>query len=387
MAGLIAGRFAGISGGVILAVALGLVAILWVVWVDPLSTPRRTNAFAHSAGGALAGWGIATTLLRRGVPGWAVGAALAGVLALTVGWEFAEFLGDRALDTALVPSRLRLRLRHLLRLLRRRRRDRRGADPHRPALEPRRSGWTSLPGMSDLEGRVIAIAGAGRRPRPGRRPPARRRRRHPRPDRRRLRTASTRSSADLGLADRPRRRPRRRPARRRRRGRLVQPTSSSASARSTASSIWSAAGRAASRSRPPRSPTTSGSTTCSCAPVQHATRAFHDALAASRARPLRARLLLPGAGARRHQRLLRARPRPPPRPGRSPSPTPSARPSPPRPRTSSSSTRSSPRRCARQSPDKPYKTFTSAEDIADAIAFICSDGAAKMNGKRLELHS
>ena len=105
MAGLIVGRFAGISGGVILAVALGLVAILWVVWVDPLSTPRRTNAFAHSAGGALAGWGIATTLLRRGVPGWAF-AALAGVLALTVGWEFAEFLGDRALDTALVPSRL-----------------------------------------------------------------------------------------------------------------------------------------------------------------------------------------------------------------------------------------------------------------------------------------
>ncbi len=37
-------------------------------------------------------------------------------------------------------------------------------------------------------------------------------------------------------------------------------------------------------------------------------------------------------------------------------------------------------------PDKPYKTFTSAEDIADAIAYVCSDGAAKMNGARLELH-
>ncbi len=37
-------------------------------------------------------------------------------------------------------------------------------------------------------------------------------------------------------------------------------------------------------------------------------------------------------------------------------------------------------------PDKPYKTFTSAEDIADAIAYLCSDGAAKMNGARLELH-
>jgi NAD(P)-dependent dehydrogenase (short-subunit alcohol dehydrogenase family) len=37
-------------------------------------------------------------------------------------------------------------------------------------------------------------------------------------------------------------------------------------------------------------------------------------------------------------------------------------------------------------PDKPYRTFTSAEDIAEAIAFLCSDAAAKMNGKRLALH-
>ena len=37
-------------------------------------------------------------------------------------------------------------------------------------------------------------------------------------------------------------------------------------------------------------------------------------------------------------------------------------------------------------PDKPYKTFTSTEDIAEAIAFTLSDRAAKMNGKRLELH-
>ena len=103
MAGLVAGRLVGISGGVILGVALGLVAILWVVWVDPLSTPRRTNAFAHAAGGALAGWGIATTLLRRRLPAWAP-AAIAGVLALTVAWELAELAGDRILDTALIPS-------------------------------------------------------------------------------------------------------------------------------------------------------------------------------------------------------------------------------------------------------------------------------------------
>lgn len=37
-------------------------------------------------------------------------------------------------------------------------------------------------------------------------------------------------------------------------------------------------------------------------------------------------------------------------------------------------------------PDKPYRTFTSAEDIAEAIAFLCSDRGQKMNGKRLQLH-
>jgi NAD(P)-dependent dehydrogenase (short-subunit alcohol dehydrogenase family) len=37
-------------------------------------------------------------------------------------------------------------------------------------------------------------------------------------------------------------------------------------------------------------------------------------------------------------------------------------------------------------PEKRYETFTAAEDIADAIAFLCSDAAAKMNGKRLPLY-
>lgn len=37
-------------------------------------------------------------------------------------------------------------------------------------------------------------------------------------------------------------------------------------------------------------------------------------------------------------------------------------------------------------PDKPFKTFTAAEEIADAIAFVCCDDARKMNGKRLSLH-
>jgi NAD(P)-dependent dehydrogenase (short-subunit alcohol dehydrogenase family) len=37
-------------------------------------------------------------------------------------------------------------------------------------------------------------------------------------------------------------------------------------------------------------------------------------------------------------------------------------------------------------PDKPYRTFTSAEEIAEGIHFLCSDGARKMNGKRLPLY-
>ena len=39
-----------------------------------------------------------------------------------------------------------------------------------------------------------------------------------------------------------------------------------------------------------------------------------------------------------------------------------------------------------ENPDKPFKTFTSTEDIAEAIAYLLSDAAGKMNGARLELH-
>jgi NAD(P)-dependent dehydrogenase (short-subunit alcohol dehydrogenase family) len=37
-------------------------------------------------------------------------------------------------------------------------------------------------------------------------------------------------------------------------------------------------------------------------------------------------------------------------------------------------------------PDKAFKTFTDASHMADAIAFLCSDSAAKMNGQRVSLH-
>jgi NAD(P)-dependent dehydrogenase (short-subunit alcohol dehydrogenase family) len=44
-------------------------------------------------------------------------------------------------------------------------------------------------------------------------------------------------------------------------------------------------------------------------------------------------------------------------------------------------------RMREENPDKEYPTFTSAQEIAEAIAFLLSDAAAKMNGKRLSLHS
>jgi NAD(P)-dependent dehydrogenase (short-subunit alcohol dehydrogenase family) len=37
-------------------------------------------------------------------------------------------------------------------------------------------------------------------------------------------------------------------------------------------------------------------------------------------------------------------------------------------------------------PDKAFKTFTDAGDIAEAIRFVLSDAGAKMNGQRLALH-
>lgn len=38
-----------------------------------------------------------------------------------------------------------------------------------------------------------------------------------------------------------------------------------------------------------------------------------------------------------------------------------------------------------EEPDKDFSTFTPAEEIADAIAYLCSDSAASMNGQRLTL--
>lgn len=42
-------------------------------------------------------------------------------------------------------------------------------------------------------------------------------------------------------------------------------------------------------------------------------------------------------------------------------------------------------RMREESPNEGFPTFTPAEDLADAIAFVCSDQAKKMNGQRLPL--
>jgi NAD(P)-dependent dehydrogenase (short-subunit alcohol dehydrogenase family) len=38
-----------------------------------------------------------------------------------------------------------------------------------------------------------------------------------------------------------------------------------------------------------------------------------------------------------------------------------------------------------ENPGKEFPTFTPAEDLAEAIAFLCSDAADEMNGQRLPL--
>jgi NAD(P)-dependent dehydrogenase (short-subunit alcohol dehydrogenase family) len=39
-----------------------------------------------------------------------------------------------------------------------------------------------------------------------------------------------------------------------------------------------------------------------------------------------------------------------------------------------------------ENPDKEYRTFTDVGEIADALVYLCSDAARKMNGQRLHLH-
>ena len=104
LGGLLAARVAGFSNLALVPLALGVVVLLWIVWFDPPAGPHRTSALVHGAGGALVGWAIAESLRGRlSWPAWGV-VTLASVAGLAVLWELGELLGDRILETALVPS-------------------------------------------------------------------------------------------------------------------------------------------------------------------------------------------------------------------------------------------------------------------------------------------
>jgi len=104
-AGLLVGRAAGFSNRALVPLAVGLVPILWMVWFDPPGGALKTSALAHGVGGALIGWAISEYLRTRiAWPYWGL-VALTAVLGVTVLWELGEYLGDRALGTALAPNR------------------------------------------------------------------------------------------------------------------------------------------------------------------------------------------------------------------------------------------------------------------------------------------
>jgi hypothetical protein len=90
---------------VLLPVAFGLTAVLWLIWVDSPVGSHKTSAFAHVAGGTLAGWALMEALGGRGRDWLSVALlALMVVIGLTIVWEIGEYAGDRVLGTSLMPS-------------------------------------------------------------------------------------------------------------------------------------------------------------------------------------------------------------------------------------------------------------------------------------------
>ena len=106
LAGLVGGRIVGVPGRVLLPVAFGLMVVLWMVWVDPPASSRKTSALAHAIGGTLAGWALVEALRHR-IRDWLPLAllALSLVIVLTFVWELGEYAGDQLFDTALIPSK------------------------------------------------------------------------------------------------------------------------------------------------------------------------------------------------------------------------------------------------------------------------------------------
>jgi hypothetical protein len=106
LAGLVAGRMVGVPGRVLLAVAFGLVVVLWMVWIDPPASSRKTSALAHATGGTLVGWALVEALRRRSRAWLPVAlVALSVVIVLTLVWELGEYVGDLLFDTALIPNK------------------------------------------------------------------------------------------------------------------------------------------------------------------------------------------------------------------------------------------------------------------------------------------
>ena len=104
LAGLVAGRIAGVPGRVLLPVAFGLTLILALVWIGSPVGWRKTSALAHAVGGTLAGWAIVEALRRRVHDPVAVALlAVSAVIGLTLVWELGEYIGDRLFDTSLQP--------------------------------------------------------------------------------------------------------------------------------------------------------------------------------------------------------------------------------------------------------------------------------------------
>ncbi len=103
--GLVVARALGFSNRSLVPLALGLVAVLVLVWGHVLPVDSHTNsAIAHASGGLLVGWALSEYLRDRYV--WALWpvAVLLGVFTLGVAWELVELLGDRVFTTALIPN-------------------------------------------------------------------------------------------------------------------------------------------------------------------------------------------------------------------------------------------------------------------------------------------
>ena len=105
LAGLVGGRIVGVPSRVLLPVAGGLTAVLFLIWIDSPVGPHKTSALAHVIGGMLAGWALVEGLRHRIRDPLSVALlALLAVIALTLVWELGEYAGDRLLGTSLRPS-------------------------------------------------------------------------------------------------------------------------------------------------------------------------------------------------------------------------------------------------------------------------------------------